>query len=487
MSLRSALGASRLRLLRQLLTESLVLSASAGAAGLSSRRLRSIRCSRLTTLPRSQEVSLDWRVFALTAAASIITAITIGLLSAWHASRADLRDAQANRGSAQTGWLRPSLLIVEVAAAVVLLAGAGLLMRSFLRLQHVEAGFDAPHLLTMRFFLPRAGYPSERAVQLYEQMIERAEGIRGVRSAAAVSAFPFAGATPNVVFGIPTQQAEPGQAPSADFASITPGYFRTMGIQTIAGRNFVAADRATAPLVAIVTRSFADKFFPGQDAIGQTIHILGPKPRTIVGIVAETRQRTLDAAPQPQIYLPHAQQPQGGMFLVVRAVSRPGRLIPDVRAQIRSLDAALPIASVRTADEILGGTLSARRFSLVLLTILSGTALALAIVGVYGVLSFAVSQRQVEIGIRMALGAAQARVLSLMMWHGLWPVIVGLLIGTMAAIAATRVLAGSLFEVGPRDPLTLAGVSAILLLTGLVAAFLPARRAARIEPRIALR
>jgi putative ABC transport system permease protein len=371
---------------------------------------------------------------------------------------------------------------------VILLAGSGLLWRSFYRLNHVDAGFDAPHLLTMRFFLPRAGYPADRAVQLYEQMIERAGAVRGVRSAAAVSTFPFAGATPNVVFGLPSQPPPaPGRAPSADFASITPGYFETMGIRVIAGRSFAASDSAAAPFVAIVTQSMADKFFPGEEAIGQTIRILSNRPRTIVGIVTETRQRTFDAPPQPQIYLPHAQQPQGGMFLVVRASStKPERLIPEVRAQIKSLDASLPIASVRTADQVMGGTLSARRFSLVLMTLFSAIALLLAVVGVYGALAFAVSQRRNEIGIRMALGARHTRVLTLMMWHGMWPVMAGLAIGIAGAVMATRVLASTLFEISPYDPVTLAAVTAVLVTTALAAAFFPARRAARIDPRSAL-
>ena len=488
LSLRSALGASRRRILQQLLTESLVLSVVAGITGLVIAAFAIGPLLSLTSLPRAAEVSMDLRIFALTLIAAVITAFAVGFVSAWGASRADLREVQANRGSVRTGWLRPSLLVVEVAAAVVLLAGSGLLIRSFHRLNQVETGFDADRLLTMRFFLPRVSYPPARSVQLYEQMIERATALPEVEAAAAVSAFPFSGTTASVAFGIPQQAPFPaGQGPNGAFASVTSGFFRTMGIGIISGRNIEATDHAEAPFVAVINRAMANRYFAGLDPIGQTIRILGPRPRTIVGIVENVRQRSLDGVPEPEIYVPHAQTPLGGMFLVVRAATaRPEQLIGPLRAQIRDLDPSLPIASVQTADELLNRTLSSRRFSMLLLSIFGASALLLAIVGIYGVLSYAVSQRTTEIGIRMALGAARPRVLRLMIWHGLWPVALGLVLGLAAAAGATRVLANALFEIPLQDPITYAGVATLLSMTALVAAYLPARRASLVDPRTAL-
>ncbi len=488
LSLRKALGASRRRILQQLLTESLVLSMLAGTFGLVIAAMAIDPLLALTSLPRATEVSIDLRVFALTVLAAVITACAIGLVSAAGASRAEVRDVQANRGTARSGWWRPSLLVVEVAAAVVLLAGSGLLIRSFNRLNQVETGFDAERLVTMRFFLPRVSYPPARSVQLYEQMIERATALPGVETAAAVSAFPFSGTTANVVFAIPSQPPyPPGQGPNGAFAAVTPGFFRTMGMRLISGRNIEATDHAEAPFVAVVNRAMANRYFPGQDPIGQTIRILGPRPRTVVGIVEDVRQRRLDSAPEPEIYVPHAQSPFGGMFLVVRAATdRPEQLIAPLRSEIRGLDANLPIANVQTADELLNRTLSSRRFSMLLISIFGGAALLLAIVGIYGVLSYAVAQRTAEIGIRMALGAARTHVLRLMIWHGLWPVLVGLVIGIIAASGVTRVLASSLFEIQPQDPVTYVGVAFLLATTAMAAAYLPARRASLVEPRTAL-
>jgi predicted permease len=488
LSMRSALGASRRRLLQQLVTESLVLSLLAGVTGLVIAAIAIDPLLSLTSLPRSAEVALDVRVFSMTMVAAVVTALAVGLLSAWSASRTDLRDVQANRGSVRTGWLRPSLLVIEVAIAVVLLAGSGLLIRSFHRLNQVETGFDADRLLTMRFFLPRASYPPARSVQLYEQMIERVTALPGVERAAAVSAFPFSGATANVAFTIPSRPLPPpGTGPSANFASITPDYFRTLGLPLTAGRAFTASDHAESPFVAVVNRAMAARYFPGGDPIGQVIRILGPKPRTIVGVVPDIRQRALDRGPEPEIYVPHAQSPLGGMFLVARATGRyPDRLIASVRAEIRAVDPHLPIANVQTADELLNRTLSARRFSMLLLTIFGAAALILAIVGIYGVLAYAVEQRTAEIGIRMALGAGRSRVLGLMIWQGLWPVLVGLAIGSAAAAGATRVLANTLFQVRLHDPVTFGAVVSLLLATAGAAAYLPARRAALINPRTAL-
>ncbi len=488
MSLRAALGASRGRIVRQLLTESLVLAVAGGAVGLGLASLAIAPILSLTTLPRSGEVSVDLPVFVFTLFASLATGVIFGLIPAIASSRADLRSALTVRGSGFTGRLRPALLVIEIAVAVVLLTGAGLLLRSFHKLLQVDTGFSGDRLLTTRFFLPRASYPVERCVELYQQMIERVKALPGVETAAAASVFPFSQVSANVVFEIQGRPpAEPGNHLTADFISATPGYFRAMGIGLLSGRDFDEADRANGAFVAVVNRAMADRFFPGQNPIGQFIRILGPRPRMIVGVVANIRQRTLLARPAPEIYAPHSQFPTGGMFLIVRSrADEPARLIAAVRGELRALDRDLPIASMKTADQLLGDTLSSRRFSLVLLSIFAGTALFLSSVGVYAVLSFTVSQRTKEIGIRLALGAAGRDVLRLMVRQGMLPVLLGALVGLGVALGSMRVLATMLFEIRPSDPVTLLGVTLVLLCAALVAVLIPARKAARVDPVIAL-
>jgi len=489
MSVRAALGAGRARIIRQLLTESLLLSVAGGAAGLVLAAWAIPRLLALTTLPRAADVALDATVFTVTLLASLCTGLVFGLAPAVTASRTTVSASTRGRGSAPVGWMRPALLVVELAVAVVLLAGAGLLLRSFYNLHQVETGVSVDRVLTARFFLPRASYPVERCVALYEQMIERVGALPDVESAAAVSVFPFAGVSANVVFTTPARPpSAPGEFLTANFSSATPGYFRAMGIPLVAGRGFEAADHAGAPFVVVVNRAMADRYFPGQNPIGQIVRILGPKPRTIVGVIPDLRQRALQIPSEPEIYAPHSQFPAGGMFLVVRSrTDRPERLAASVRAAVRSVDRDLPIASVRTGAELVGETLSARRLSLVLLSVFAAVALALSAIGVYGVLSFTVSQQTREIGIRMALGAARRDVLALTVWKGLWPVAAGLAVGIGAALGTTRVLTTMLFEVQPSDPLTIAGVASLLLTAAFLAVLVPARRAARVDPLIALR
>jgi putative ABC transport system permease protein len=488
-SVRSALGASRTRIIRQLLTESLVLSIAGGAAGLALAAWAMPWLLSLTTLPRAAGVAIDTPVLAVTVLVSVATGLLFGLAPAVTASRSELPHTMTVRGSAATGWMRPALLVIQVAAALVLLAGAGLMLRSFHKLQQVDTGISVDRILTARFFLPRASYPVERCVALYRQMIDRVSALPGVETAAAASVFPYSGASANVVFTIPGRPpAAPGDVMTANFSATTPGYFRAMGIPIVAGRGFEPADRAGAPFVAVVNRAMAARYFPGGNPIGQTVRILGPTPRTIVGVIPDLRQRALNTPAEPEIHVPHEQFPTGGMFLVVRAQSdRPEQLAASVRAAVRSLDRDLPIAAMRTGEALIGETLSSRRLSMVLLSIFAILALVLSVIGVYGVLSFTVSQRAREIGIRMALGAAAADVLGLMLWKGLWPVAAGLALGLGAALATTRVLTKMLFEVRPTDPLVLLGVVGLLLSAAFVAVLVPALRASRVDPLIAVR
>jgi putative ABC transport system permease protein len=488
-ALRRALGASSARIVRQLLAESLLLSFAGGALGLVLAAWSVPRLLALTTLPRAAHISLDLPVFAATFIAAAVTGLVFGLGPALSASRDRLTEGVASRATGAIGRLRPALLVVEVAVAVVLLTGAGLLLRTFHNLYRVETGIEVDRLLTVRFFLPRASYPVERCIALYREMIERMRALPGVDAAAATSVFPFANVSANVVFSILTRPpAAPGHATSADFIAATPEYFQVMGMPIVAGRGFGAGDAATTPFVVVVNQASADRFFPGQDPIGQTIRILGPAPRTIVGIVSNIRQRRLDGPIEPEIYAPHSQFPTGGMFLVVRArTDDPGRLATSVRAELRSLDRDLPLASMRTGREIIGAGLSSRRFTLTLLSTFAAVALVLAVVGVYGLLSFTVYQRTREIGIRLALGAAARDVQALMLWTGLWPVAIGLAAGMAMALGVARVLTTMLFGVQPSDPLTLVAAAAVLFGASAVAVLWPARRAARIDPLLVLR
>jgi len=488
-SMRTALGASRSRIIRQLVTESLVLAALGGVCGLALADWAMPSLLSLSTLPRVSGIALDAPMFLIALTASGVAGLLFGLLPALATSRSSVSTAVRTRDAAPIAWFRGALLVVEIAASVVLLAGAGLLIRSFYKLQTVETGLNVDRVLTARFFLPRASYPVERCVSLYQQMIERVTTLPDVAEAAAVSVFPFSGASANVVFTIPDRPpAEPGNVLTANFSAATAGYFRAMGIPLVAGRGFEATDRATAPFVAVVNQAMADRYFPGQNPMGRFVQILGPTPREIVGVIPNLRQRALNLPPEPEIYVPHPQFPTGGMFLVVRTKhDGPERVAADVRTAVRSLDRDIPIASVRTGAELINQTTSSRRQSLVLLSVFAALALVLSVFGVYAVLSFTVSQQTSEIGIRMALGAAPSDVLAMMLKKGLLPVVIGLLCGMGIVLASARVLSQMLFDVRPSDPLTLSAVGLLLFAAASTAVVVPARRATQVDPLLALR
>jgi len=486
-SLRTALGASRSRIIRQLLTESVMLSLLGGIAGVAVAEYALPALLSLTALPRSADVALDTRMLAVTLIASIVAGLFFGLAPAAATSRFAVSTAIRSRDDVSSGWLRPALLVVQLAAAVVLLSGAGLLLRSFYKLQTIETGLNVDRVLTARFFLPRASYPVERCLALYQEMVAKAQALPDVSDAAAVSVFPFSATSANVAFTIPSRP-DPSTLLTANFAAATPGYFRAMSIPLLVGRGFETGDSADASFVAVINQSMADRYFPGENPIGQVIQILGPKPRRIVGLIPNLRQRALHLSPEPEIYVPHAQFPTGGMFLVVRTnIDRPERAAVSLRAAVRSVNRDVPIASIRTGNELIGETMSARRLNLVLLSVFATLALIVSVVGVYGVLSFTVSRQTTEIGVRMALGAARRDVLVLMIRKGLAPVILGVACGLAIAFASTGVLRTFLFGVGPSDPATLVTVVFVLLAASLVAVFGPARRAANVDPLVALK
>jgi putative ABC transport system permease protein len=490
LTVRAALGASRLRIVRQLLTESVLLSIAGGFVGLAMAAALLPPLLAMTALPRTDNITIDGAVLLFTFLVSMMTGLLSGLAPALNTSRRDRHDPLTVQGStvAAMDRTRTTLVAVEVAAAAILLVGAGLLIHSFYRLFQVDIGFSGERVLTVRFFLPEATYPNVRRIQLVQEMTERISILPDVEAVAAVSALPFGGANGSAVFRIPDRDSTSGRELTADFHAATPGYFRTMGIPMVRGRDLSVADRAEAPWVAVVNQTMAERYFPGEDPIGRAIQILGPRPRTIVGIVQDVRERLLVLPPEPHVYVPHAQFPAGGMFLAVRTRSEePARLAGNVRTQIRALDRQLAIAAIRPWVALRDQTLSFPRFSLVVVTSFAATALLLAVIGVYGVLSFMVSQRTKEIGIRMALGAATADILRLVAWQGLRPVVGGLLAGIPAALAGGQLLQVMLFEVEPADPAAFAGTTIVLLIAGLAATLIPARRATRVEPVAALR
>ena len=488
-NLRAALGASRSRIARQLLTESVVLALCGGALGLAAGRLAIDPLLALSVLPRATEVSLDGRVLLFALGVSIATGITFGLAPLIALLRQPEILTPTARVTLPLRRFRPALVAIEVGLTVVLLAGAGLLARSFVRLQQVETGFNGDRILTMRFFLPRASYPADRAASHYQEMMRRLGALPEVDGVAAISHFPFAGLSANMVFDVPGRPpAAPGEQLTAEFRAASPGYFRTMGIAVLNGRDFTEFDSPESQLVAIVNRAAAERYFPGQDPLDQSVRLLGPRPRRIVGVVQNIRHRELASSPEPEIYVPHAQYPLGAMFVGIRARSGdPSRIVAAARASIRSLDRDLPIASIKTFRELLDGSLSRRRFTLTLLALFAVTALGLSAVGIYGVLSYTVAQQTREIGIRMALGAARRNVLRLALRQGMVPAIAGLTAGVVAAFAATRALTDMLFEIRPHDAVTMASVAGLLLTVSLVATLIPARRAARVDPLSALR
>jgi putative ABC transport system permease protein len=426
-------------------------------------------------------------VVLFTLIAGIVAGVLFGLGPALTACRFVQRTELTQRGGSRHARLRPVLVGLQFAAAIVLLSGAGLLMRSFHRLQQVDTGLDAERVLAGRFFLPRVTYPPERAVRLYEDMMERVSRLPGVESVSAVSAFPFSGIDANVVFQLP------GRPPSVDvitanFRAATPGYFRSMGIRITEGRDIAGSDSANSPFVAVVNRAFVDRFFPGRNPHGETLTILGPKPRTIVGVVSNVRHRGLDSPPEPEIYVPHTQFPTGGMFLAIRTrMDDPAAAAAGIRSELAALDPVLPQPRFQRWTAMVDQTLAARRLSLVLTGVFAAAGLLLAATGTYGMLAFNVSQRAKEFGIRIAIGAARRDIVRTAMSGGIAPAAIGLTIGLVFALASSRLLEGLLFETAPNDPATLGSMVLLLLAAGFVASLAPVRRALRIDPAAALR
>jgi putative ABC transport system permease protein len=500
LGLRTALGAARWRLLRQMLTESLLLSLAGGVAGLVlavvfHRGLLALVANRIP-VPRLDQVTLDLTVVAFTMALSLGTGLLFGIMPALVAT-ATASDALREGGRHGSGPLAKralgTLVIAEVALSLVLLTGAGLLIRSFMRLQNIDPGFRAAGMLTARVSVPPARYPTgSDATTFFAKALAKVQQIPGVQSAAGISFLPLAGPGMGTSFYRSDKPVPPdGEQPVTEVRPITPNYFRTMGIPQLAGRDFTEADNGDAPLVAIVSEGLVRRVFPGENPLGKRLHVaIGSAEGMtveIVGVVGDVKFASLDAETRPAVYQPHPQLPVGLITYVIRTDMEPMSLANSVGAAVRSIDPELPVADVRTMEGVVDATLARPRAVSVLLTVFALMALVLAGVGVYGVMAYSVSQRTQEIGVRMALGATVESVFRLVLGQALKLVAIGIVAGLIAAGMLTRLLETLLFETEPIDPVTFAATALVLLIVATFASYIPARRGTRIAPTEALR
>jgi putative ABC transport system permease protein len=497
-ALRAALGAGRRRILQQLLSESLLLALAGCAGGLvvGYWGLRALLATipESVPLPRMESIHLDSGVFLFALGISLATAILFGLAPAMQASRPQLQSA-LQQGSQRTGVggsrvFRRAFVVAEIALALLLLVGAGLLMRSFSRLISVNPGFATEHLLTMEMFTSPVKYEDNlKRSQYVERVLDEVRSVPGVQSAGSIHFLPLTGDVSGSCWA-PAPGPEPNtSSPSSDFLVIGPGYFRTIGTPMIGGRDFGPQDRFGTPSVLVVNHAFAARFFASQNPIGKKLNVCWtvPNPVEIVGVVADARQTDLKDAPQPTIFLANPQAPMYFARLVVRTRNDPRQLARAVQAAIHRVDPDQAISDVQTMDDIISDSVARPRFQVELLMVFAGIAVLLATIGVYGVVSYSVTQRTQEIGIRVALGARAGDVSRLVLREGLLLGGLGVALGLAAAVACTRVLRSLLFEVTPTDPATLGAVAGLLLAVALAASLLPARRAAKVDPMAALR
>lgn len=501
LAVRAAIGGGRLRLIRQLLTESLLLALAGGVVGL-------LLAWGLTSLlavlspPGAfgkvallSTIKIDGGVLAFTLLVSLFSGVVFGLAPALQFSRPDLNAALKEGiqgGVLHRGRMRQALLIAEVSLAVVLLIGAGLLIRSFVNMLNVDLGFRPDHLLTARISLPYPRYEDEdRRKQFFEQTLQRLEALPGVESVALTSALPMTDYNSRVWLQVEGGRGDREQGkPPTPMGVINPDYFRTLGISLRAGRFFDDRDRADTPPVIILSESLAKKLYPGENPIGRRINTAresSPEWTEIVGVVSDIRQQGLDREISPMVYQPYRQRAADQIIVAVRSAIASGPLAAGVRKAVQSVDPDQPLDEVMTLEERLSQKAAARRFTLILVGLFALLAVALAAVGVYGVVSYVISQRTQEIGVRMALGAQTTDILGLFLKQGLMLALAGVGLGLLAAWGATRVMSSLLFGVKANDPVTFVSVAALLTMIALAACLAPARRAARVDPLTALR
>ena len=499
-AIRAALGAGRGRIVRQLLIESGILALAGGTLGLLIAAWGSSFFAHLAggIIPRIESAALDARVLAFTFAASIATAILFGIAPALQLSKLGISETlkEGSRGSghgARHNFLRNALVVAETTLAVILLSGAGLLIRSLITLEHVNPGFDPHGVITFTTELPDPRYPKpEMAAAFYRQLYERVRALPGVQSASSVIPLPLGDSVIRTSFEIEGRPVPKSEEPLAHIRVISTDYFSVMRIPVIKGRVFTAADRADSQPVVLINKALAEKTFPGEDPIGKHIKpgfsTFGPsKMREIVGIVGDVKHRALNRPDDSEVYVPEEQLGIGFMSGVVRTDAPTASLVPAIREIVASLDKDIPLYEVKTMDDYVAGSVAQPRLSSTLLGIFAALALVLAMVGTYGVMSFSVEQRTNEIGIRMTLGAQRADVLRLVLRQGLAIAAIGVALGIAGALASSGLLKSLLFGVRPSDPATLIGVAILLVACVLAACYIPARRATRVDPIVALR
>jgi putative ABC transport system permease protein len=503
LAIRAALGASRGRLMRQLLTESLVLFLAGGALGLvvASWSLSALGSLGISTLPRAFAISLDGSVFGFTLLCALLTGLGFGVLPAWSATRGNTASALKDAGTRATAgrrhlWLRSSLVVTEIALALLLLTTATLLLRSFARLHDVSPGFSADHVLTASLSLPNGKYATpEKQIALQEQLLARLSALPGVTAAGVTTNLPFSGNNNQSSYNIVGYTPPAGQPePHGMIRQVSPGFFSALNVPLLRGRLFTPADTRGGAKVVVIDRVLADRYWPGGDPLGHQIEwrngpaTPGGDQWTIVGVVATIHESNLEVPVSKEtLYFPFAQTPNNLFTLVLKTAASPAALTAAVRAAVLATDPEQPIFDIKTMDDRLGESLAVRRSPMVLLGIFAGLALLLAALGVYGVLAFAVGQRTSEIGLRLALGATRGNILGLILRQGAGLVALGLLLGLIFYFLVSALIGQLLFDVAPTDPATLLLAPLVLGLVALAACLLPARRATQVDPMVALR
>jgi putative ABC transport system permease protein len=504
-ALRTALGAGRLRLGRQLITESFVLSALGALFGvmLAGLGVNGLVALGPENLPRLDEVGLDGRVLLFALLATGATGVLFGLAPVLHLARTDVRSALQDGSRGSTGGrarvrARNVLVVAQLAVAVMLVVGAGLLSRSFIELLDTDPGFNATGVLTLRVDLPSGSYRDlERVSDFHQGVIRDIEGLPGVSAVAATATLPFDREIPFLgnFFVEDRGRPEQGEEPIAHYRQVSPGFFSTLGIDVVSGRGFDPLDDRTSKGVAVVNQTLVDRYFPGENPLGEVIGGLPPhvalggffsETFEIVGVVQDVTYFGLAEPPEPSLYLPVAQAPFRRMSFTVRSTGDPEMLVSEVRSVVRRADPTVPISQVSTLERILSTSVARERFTMTLLVLFGGVALVLASVGVYGVISYGISQRTAELGVRLAMGAEPADVLKLVLTQGARLSVAGVALGLVGAALLSRVMASQLYGVGATDPATYIGVAIVLLLVALIAAYIPARRTARLDPLLAL-
>lgn len=500
-AVRAALGASRARVMQQLLTESAIPALTGGALGL---LLAVVGVAAITSLlpqdfPRLGEIGMDWRVLAFTLGVSVLTGFLFGFAPALHISKTDVQEVvkesgRGTAGSARSSRLRHALIIAEVALSVVLLAGAGLLFRSFLRLQSVNTGFTPQQVLTARLSPSGSQFKDLAAyAAFYDEVLTRVRAIPGVQQAGVITTLPLRKG-PTTGFRIEGRPILPfDKWVPTSFRSVSPDYFRAMNIPIMQGRAFTEQDNDTVPVRVLINQALAQRDFPGESAIGKRITLRNTNVNNepiwfeIIGITANVRSLELQEEAPPEFYFTFRQSPFEQMSVVIRSTVEPGSLAPSLRQVVAEVNKSVPVSDIKTMEHIVSESVTQPRFNLFLLGLFSGIALLLSAAGIYGVTAYTVTQRTQELGIRLALGAQMRDILKMILGQGMIVIGIGLVIGLAAAFALTRLMRSLLFDIGETDPATFGAITLVLLLVALVACYIPARRAAKVDPLIALK